>query len=65
MPGTYSSNELDTHADTCYAGKNWHIMDIMNQICVVKPFLDSYEAVTEIPVVRACTVWTHPDTSKE
>ena len=40
-------------------------MELSNEICEVKPFLDSYDAVSEIPVARVCTVWTDPATSQE
>ncbi len=37
-------------------------MDSTNEVCKVTPFLDSYELVKEVMVMRWGTVWTSPDT---
>ncbi|KAG7369925.1 reverse transcriptase RNA-dependent DNA polymerase [Nitzschia inconspicua] len=65
VPGTLACNELDTHADTCCGGPNWSVMEISNEICEVTPFLDTYESVKAVPVVRMSTVWSDPDSSED
>jgi hypothetical protein len=62
--GHIARNELDTHADTCYAGANWSLVELTGEVCDVNPFLDSYhQPIQEIPVARCCTVWTNQDES--
>ena len=56
--GTLSSNEMDTHADTCVAGKNWAVLTCTVVVCEVQPFTDKYDSIKEVPIVTACTVWT-------
>ncbi len=62
---TIGRNEMDTHADTCFAGANWQLLDFTNEVCKVTPFLDSYELVKEVMVARCGTVWTSPNTGQE
>jgi hypothetical protein len=65
VTGTIGRNEMDTHADTCCAGANWHLFDFTNEVCEVTPFLDSYEPVKEVMVARCGMVWTSPNTCHE
>ncbi len=44
---------------------NWKLLDTTNEVCKVNLFLDSYEPVKEVMVVRCGTVWTSPDTGHE
>ena len=59
-------------------GMKWILMPILvvleqigdcwiltNEVCKVTLFLDSYEPVKEVMVVRCSTVWTSPDTGHE
>ena len=57
-PGTISTNEMDAHADTCVAGKNWAVLTYSDVVCEVQPFTDKYDSIKEVPIVTACTVWT-------
>lgn len=57
-PGTYGRNEMDSHADTSCAGKNWRLLEVSNEVCEVLPFLESYGPVQDIQVGRCGTVWT-------
>ena len=63
--GTLSSNEMDTHADTCVAGKNWAVLTYTDVVCEVQPFTDKYDSIKEVPIVTACTVWTDQNSGKE
>ena len=65
IPGTTGANEMDSHADTCVAGKNWEIISYSDTVCEVQPFTDKYESIKEVPIVTACTVWTDDNTGKE
>lgn len=65
IDGTMSRNEMDTHADTCVAGKNWKIMSYTDVVCEVSPFTDHYDSIKEVPIVTACTVWTDQKSGKE
>ena len=56
---------MDSHADTCVAGKNWSVMSYSDVVCEVSPFTDEYESIKEVPIVTACTVWTDSNTGKE
>ena len=46
-------------ADTCCAGNNWRLLSTTGQLCDVKVFHYSYEAITNVPVGRATTVVVH------
>ena len=65
IEGTISTNEMDSHADTCVAGKNWSVMSYSDVVCEVSPFTDEYESIKEVPIVTACTVWTDSNSGKE
>ena len=65
IEGTISTNEMDSHADTCVAGKNWSVLSYTDVVCEVTPFTDEYESIKEVPIVTACTVWTDQNTGKE
>ena len=65
IEGTISTNEMDSHADTCVAGKNWGVLSYTDVVCEVTPFTDEYESIKEVPIVTACTVWTDQNTGKE
>ena len=56
---------MDTHADTCVAGKNWAVLTYSDVVCEVQPFTDKYDSIKEVPIVTACTVWTDQNSGKE
>ena len=56
---------MDTHADTCVAGKNWAVLKYSDVVCEVQPFTDKHGSVKEVPIVTACTVWTDQNSGKE
>jgi hypothetical protein len=57
----YRSVELDTHADTCVAGKNFIVLSFTGRECDVYPYSQQYEVVQNIPIVLAATAVQHPD----
>ena len=61
---TNNRNELDTRADTCVLGQGWRILSCTGQVCDVKGFHNDYEAMKDIPVCQAATLWTADDGRK-
>jgi hypothetical protein len=57
----YGSVELNTHADTCVAGKNFIVLSFTGRECDVYPYSQQYEAVRNIPIVSAATAIQHPN----
>jgi hypothetical protein len=60
----YGSVELDTHADTCVAGKNFIVLSFTGRECDVYPYSQQYEAVRNIPIVSAATAIQHPNSGE-
>ena len=52
--------ELDSHADTIILGANCVILSHTGQSCEVMPYSDTYDAITDVPVVTGATLWTSP-----
>ena len=50
--------ELDSHADTTVAGRNCTVMHYIESSCDVAPFSDTYEPMTNIPIITAATGFT-------
>ena len=50
--------ELDSHADTIVLGANCIILSHTGQSCEVMPYSDTYDAITDVPVVTGATLWT-------
>ena len=57
--------ELDSHVDTIVLGTNCVILSHTGQICEVMPYSDTYNAITNIPVVTGATLWTSPHDGDE
>lgn len=57
-PGTISTNEMDSMADTCCAGKNWTPIYFTGDTVEVSPFTDSYKAMKDIPVATCASLIT-------
>ena len=53
---TEGCTELDSHADTIVLGANYIILSHMGQSCEVMPYSDTYEAITDVPVVTGATL---------
>ena len=52
--------ELDSHADTILLGANCVILSHTGQSCEVMPYSDTYDAITDVPVITGATLWTSP-----
>ena len=50
--------ELDSHADTIVLGANCVILSHTGQTCEVMPYSDTYDTITDVPVVAGTTLWT-------
>jgi hypothetical protein len=53
---------LDSHADTCCAGATAQVIEYTGRSCDVSPFSNEYDALTNIPVVKAATAYDDPET---
>ena len=59
------TSQLDSHADTTAAGSNMRLIDRIEDIqnfVDVAPYSDEYEPIKDIPIGRAATAWTDPET---
>ena len=56
--------ELDSHADTCCARLTFHLIEYMGKLCDVTPFLQEYEPMTNILIVKAATAYDDPQTGE-
>ena len=50
--------ELDTHADTIVFKHSFISLSETGRECDVLPYTDEYEAIKNVPLVSAATVWT-------
>ena len=50
--------ELDTHADTIVFGQSFILLSQTGIECDVSPYTDECEAIKNVPIVSAATVWT-------
>ena len=62
---TEGRRELDSHADTTVLGANCIILSHTGQSCEVMPYSDTYDAITDVPVVTGATLWTSPHDGDE
>ena len=52
--------DLDSHADTCIAGKAFKVVETTNKMCKVYPYLDEYKPKI-VNVVNAITAYDSPE----
>ena len=57
--------ELDSHADTIILGANCVVLLHTGQTCEVMPYSDTYDAITDVPVITGATLWTSPHDGDE
>ena len=57
--------ELDSHVDTIVLGANCVILSHTGQSCEVMPYSDTYDTITDVPVVTGATLWTSPHDGDE
>ena len=62
---SHSRNELDSHTDTVVLGSNCVVLHHMGTVCEVSPYMDEYDAITDVPVVRGATLWMDQHTNDE
>ena len=55
--------KMDIREDSCCSGKNWYMLSTTGQLCDVKVFHNSYEAITNVPVGRSATEMVHDEGS--
>jgi hypothetical protein len=54
--------ELDSHADTVVLGNNCLVLNYTNRECDVAPYTDTYQAISNVPIVTGATAYTSPTT---
>jgi hypothetical protein len=57
-----SSNEMDSHADTCCLGKNFVPLYYRGEVCNVHAYSDELEAIKDVQIGAGATFWTDPNT---
>ena len=62
---TQGRMEVDSHADTIVLGANTIILSHTGQSCEVLPYSDTYDSITDVPVVTGATLWTSPHDGDE
>ncbi len=62
--GHVARSEMDNHADTTCFGSNFRLMYYTNKVCDVTPFSEAYSAMTNVPIVGACTGWIDPESGR-
>lgn len=63
-PDNKARCELDSHADTTCFGSNFVPIGWTDITCTVSPYMDEYEAKTNIPVAHAVTAYDNPETGE-
>lgn len=53
--------ELDSHADTCCAGRNCKLIAETNLTVSVAPYSNKYKPIQNVPIVTAATAYDMPD----
>ena len=59
-PMMKGQTDLDSHADTCCAGATAIVIETTGKTCDVSPFSSSYDALTNVPIVKAVTAYDDP-----
>jgi hypothetical protein len=61
---TMGRTDLDSHADTCCAGATAHVIEYTGKTCDVSPFSKEYNAICNVPIVKAATAYDDPVTGE-
>ena len=56
--------ELDSHADTCCAGATSAVIEYTGKTCDVSPFSKEYDAMKNVPIVKAATAYDDAETGE-
>ena len=52
-------NELDSQADTIFAGGNYTVVHYIDRVCDVSQYYNGYEFVKGVPVIHTVTGYTN------
>ena len=52
--------ELDSHTNTIVLGKNCVILSHTGRSCEVMPYSNTYDTITDVPVITGATLWSSP-----
>ncbi len=63
-PNTHARAELDSHADTCCAGSSTRVIEFSGKSCHVSAFSPEYDAIPDVPIVKAATAYDNPLTGE-
>ena len=53
--------DLDSHANTIVFGKNCEVLAFTGRECDVCPYTDTYDSIKSVPIAKAGTAWTSPE----
>ena len=53
--------ELDSHADTCVAGRNTLLVSDDGRQVTVHPYSGEYKPIQDVSIATVATLWIHPD----
>jgi hypothetical protein len=53
----FQRTSLDSHADTCCAGLNMAMLELMGEKVNMFPFSENLPAVQEVPIATVLTIW--------
>ena len=53
--------ELDSHADTCVAGRNTLLISDDGRQVTVHPYSGEYKPIQDVSIATVATMWIHPD----
>ena len=52
--------ELDSHADTCVAGRNTLLVSDEGRQVTVHPYSGEYKPIPDVSIATVATLWIHP-----
>ena len=52
--------ELDSHADTCVAGRNTLLVSDEGRQVTVHPYSGEYKPIQDVSIATVATMWIHP-----
>ncbi len=53
--------ELDSHAETCVAGRNTLLVSDDGRRVTVHPYSSEYKPIQDVSIATVATLWIHPD----
>ena len=61
---TFATNEMDSNADTCCAGRNFVVLSLTRRTADVYPYNSSYEPLLNVPIASAATAYDDPQSGR-